>query len=158
MIKTATTVKNPMLNEIMRLISGHQASEHNLLQIILDEVRTLRDEMRLLIPEESLEEYAHPEEIRKALHNTLKEWKTGAITDTRKVFARLPVSIKKLYQRQENLFRADWRDARLHIKKLKGQALTFSFRITRRYRVLFILVDANTALFATIDHRKDAYR
>ena len=79
-------------------------------------------------------------------------------SDFRKVFARLSVSIQKLYQRQENLFRGNRRDSRLHVKKLKGQEMTFSFRITRRYRVLFILVNNDSALFATIDHRKDAYK
>ena len=54
----------------------------DLLQMILEEVRTLRDEVRFIIPEEGLEGYAHPARIKKALKNTLQEWKTGAITDT----------------------------------------------------------------------------
>ncbi len=54
----------------------------DLLQIILEEVRTLRDEVRLIMPEETLEEYAHPARIKKALNTTLQGCKTGASTDT----------------------------------------------------------------------------
>ncbi len=41
---------------------------------------------------------------------------------------------------------------------MKVHPLTFSFRITRRYRVLFAFVEPGTALFATIGHRRDVYR
>ncbi len=74
-----------------------------------------------------------------------------------KKFQKLPSEIQKIYQRQEQLFRQNWRDSRLHIKKLDGHPLPFSFRITRRYRVLFTFVGAETVLFATIGHRKDTY-
>lgn len=74
-----------------------------------------------------------------------------------KQFQKLPHEIKKLYRLQESLFRKNWRDPRLHIKKLTDHPFPFSFRITRRYRVLFTFVETETALFATIGHRKDSY-
>lgn len=76
----------------------------------------------------------------------------------RKQFRRLPKDAQELYRKQERVFRANWRDPRLHTKKLTGHPLSFSFRATRRYRVLFSYINDNTVLFATIGHRKDAYR
>ena len=71
---------------------------------------------------------------------------------------KLPIEIQELYRKQELIFRRDWRNPRLHVKKLKDQPFPFSFRITRRYRVLFTFVYIDIALFMTIGHRKDAYR
>ena len=51
----------------------------------------------------------------------------------RKKFRKLPINIQNLYYKQETIFKEDWRDARLHAKKLKGEHMT-------------------------IDHRKDIYR
>lgn len=76
----------------------------------------------------------------------------------RKQFHRLPADIQEAYQSQEKLFVGNWRDSRLHIKKLIGQPVYFSFRVTRRYRVIFMFIEQDTALFATVVHRKDAYR
>lgn len=76
----------------------------------------------------------------------------------RKRFKKLPKAAQTLYRRQENIFRADWRDPRLHTKKLAGHPLSFSFRVTRQYRVLFSFVDEQTVLLATIGDRKDVYR
>ncbi len=73
-------------------------------------------------------------------------------------FRDLPSGIQRLYKQQEARFRQNWRDKRLQVKKLKDHPFPFSFRITRRYRVLFVFVDANTALFATVGHRREAYR
>jgi len=75
-----------------------------------------------------------------------------------KQFKKLPADIQQKFHHQEIIFRSNWRDPRLHIKKLKGESATFSFRITRLYRVLFIFVESETALLATIGHRKDVYR
>lgn len=74
-----------------------------------------------------------------------------------KQLQNLPTDIQRLYRKQEAIFRLNWRDSRLHVKKLRGEPLTFSFRVTRAYRVLFVLVESETVLFATIGHRKDAY-
>ena len=76
----------------------------------------------------------------------------------RKGFRRLPSAIQRLYQKQEMIFKKDWKDARLHSKKLIDHPFPFSFRITRNYRVLFSFVDQDTTLFGTIGHRRDAYR
>jgi len=76
----------------------------------------------------------------------------------RKQFHKLPSPIQKQFKIQEKRFKTDWRDSRLHCKKLKGSSTAFSFRVTRSWRVLFAFVDAETTLFATIGHRKDVYR
>ena len=73
-------------------------------------------------------------------------------------FKKLPKPIQRIYLRQENIFRNNWRDSRLHVKKLIENTITFSFRITRNYRVIFVFSDTDTALFLTIGHRKDVYR
>ncbi len=73
-----------------------------------------------------------------------------------KEFKKLPVSVQRLYRKQEDIFKVNWRDPRLKVKKLKDHPLPFSFRITRSYRVLFVFVDSDVALFATIG-RKDVY-
>ncbi len=75
----------------------------------------------------------------------------------RKEFSLLPIEIQELCKRQESIFRIDWRDSRLHAKKLKEHPIGHSFRITRRYRVLFIFVEEDVALFSSIGHRKDVY-
>lgn len=75
-----------------------------------------------------------------------------------KNFSKLPKAIQHLFRKQDALFKKNWRDPRLHTKKLEGHRLLFSFRITRNYRVLFNFVSEDTALFATIGNRKDIYR
>lgn len=57
--------------------------------------------------------------------------------DFERSFAKLPLKIQRLYVIQEQHFKNNWRDPRLHIKKVRGLSRAFSFRITRRYRVLF---------------------
>lgn len=79
-------------------------------------------------------------------------------SDFEKSFAKLPADTKRLYFHQENLFLKNWRDPRLHVKKVKDLGHAFSFRITRRYRVLFYFQNPNRAIFFDVDHRKDVYR
>lgn len=76
----------------------------------------------------------------------------------RKQFKKLPAEIQRLCRIQEERFRRNWRDPRLHVEKLADHPLPYSFRITRRYRVLFTFVETETALFATIGHRREVYR
>ena len=76
----------------------------------------------------------------------------------RKCFLKLPKEIQSLFRKQEKIFRKYWRDPRLHVKKLSGHPLLFSFRVTRNYRVLFHFISENTVLFATIGNRKNIYR
>jgi mRNA-degrading endonuclease RelE of RelBE toxin-antitoxin system len=85
----------------------------------------------------------------------MKIVKTDDFTHT---FDKLPKEIKRLYQTQEERFKENWRDPRLHIKKVKSLKYAFSFRITRNYRVLFYFQDGETAVFFEADHRKETYR
>jgi mRNA-degrading endonuclease RelE of RelBE toxin-antitoxin system len=78
--------------------------------------------------------------------------------DFSKSYSRLPQDIKHLYSAQKKRFVMNWRDPRLHIKKIKTLTYAFSFRITRRYRVFFYFQTPQTAIFFDVDHRKDIYR
>jgi len=69
----------------------------------------------------------------------------------------LPARVKRIFQKQEKIFSENWKDPRLHIKKLRGYDNTFSFRITRQYRVLFSLTEDDLAFFVSAGHRKDVY-
>ena len=71
---------------------------------------------------------------------------------------KLPKEIQRLYAIQERRFRENWRDSRLHIKEVRSLPLALSFRITRRYRVLFYFRDSSAAVFFEVDHRKDVYK
>lgn len=71
-------------------------------------------------------------------------------------FEKLPSEIRKLYYRQEKIFKTNWLDPRLHIKRVKELKGAYSFRITRRYRVLFCFRNEE-AIFFSIGHRKDIY-
>lgn len=71
---------------------------------------------------------------------------------------QLPKEIQRLYFLQENRFCENWRDSRLHIKKVASLPFVFSFRITRRYRGFFYFKNQETAVFFEIDLRKDIYR
>ena len=70
---------------------------------------------------------------------------------------KLSSQIKKLFQKQEAIFKENWLDPRLHIKRIKELPGVYSFRITRRYRVLFYFRD-DEAIFFSIGHRKDIYQ
>ena len=77
--------------------------------------------------------------------------------DFERSFLKLPGEIQRLYTIQEQRFKQNWHDPRLHIKKVRGLPLALSFRITRRYRALFFFQTTDTAVFFDIDHRKDVY-
>jgi len=69
---------------------------------------------------------------------------------------KLPSSIQKIYQKQKNIFQANWLDTRLHTKRIKELSGVYSFRITRRYRVLFYFRKED-CIFFKIGHRKSIY-
>ncbi|MEK9134741.1 MAG: type II toxin-antitoxin system RelE/ParE family toxin [Patescibacteria group bacterium] len=69
----------------------------------------------------------------------------------------LPKEIKKLFKKQEKIFIVNWFDARLHTKRIKELPGSFSFRITRRYRVFFYFREGET-IFFKIGHRKEVYK
>lgn len=78
--------------------------------------------------------------------------------DFEKTFRQLPKDIQEIYKVQELRFIKNWRDPRLHVKKVNTLPYALSFRITRRYRVFFYFQNSETAIFFDVDHRKDAYR
>ena len=78
--------------------------------------------------------------------------------DFDRAFKKLPKNTQRLYSIQRNRFQENWRDSRLHIKKVESLPLALSFRITRHYRVLFYFQNDKTVIFFDIDHRKDIYR
>ena len=73
-----------------------------------------------------------------------------------KEFEKLPLEIKKIYQKQERIFKESWLDPRLHTKRVKELPGVYSFRITRRYRVLFYF-RGKEVIFFSIGHRKEIY-
>jgi len=75
-----------------------------------------------------------------------------------KMFKRLPADIQELFYIQEKILKVNWRDVRLHIKKLKVKSITFSFRITRSYRAFFYFRSFNSITIYAIGHRKDIHR
>jgi mRNA-degrading endonuclease RelE of RelBE toxin-antitoxin system len=72
-------------------------------------------------------------------------------------FKKLPSEIKRIYLKNEEIFQKNWLDPRLHTKRIKELKGVYSFRITRRYRVLFYFRDGE-AIFFSIGHRKDVYK
>jgi mRNA-degrading endonuclease RelE of RelBE toxin-antitoxin system len=70
----------------------------------------------------------------------------------------LPKRTKDFCIAQEKRFKENFRDSRLHMKKLQGLDSVFSFRINREYRVLFYFSAENIAVFFAVGHRKDIYR
>ena len=71
---------------------------------------------------------------------------------------RVPKNIQELFFRQGEILKEDWRDQRLHLKKLNAKPVTFSFRITRSYRVFFYFRKFDEITLYAIGHRKDIYR
>ncbi len=78
--------------------------------------------------------------------------------DFDRAFKKLPKEIQILYTTQVKRFKENWRDSRLHVKKVRSLPFAFSFRITRRYRVFFYFQNTETAILFDIDHRRDIYR
>lgn len=70
---------------------------------------------------------------------------------------KLPEPVQAIYQEQEERLLDNPKDSRLHLKKLRDMDDTYSFRITRSYRALFIW-DNNTAWLFAVGDRKDIYR
>lgn len=69
-------------------------------------------------------------------------------------YRKLPEDIKMKAESVEAIFRKNPFDARLRTHKLKGDLKDFhAFSITRSYRIIFDMSDANTARFYDIgDH------
>ncbi|MBI5135514.1 hypothetical protein HZA86_04770 [Candidatus Uhrbacteria bacterium] len=74
-------------------------------------------------------------------------------------FRRLLIDIQRLAIEQERIFRLNPIDSRLHAKPLRGRLKgLWSFRVTRRYRVLYAWKAKNSALFYEIEHRRFVYQ
>ncbi|MBI2346530.1 MAG: type II toxin-antitoxin system mRNA interferase toxin, RelE/StbE family [Deltaproteobacteria bacterium] len=70
----------------------------------------------------------------------------------------LPKETQRLAARQEEIFRKDPNDTRLHTKALKGRLKGFySFRVTRNYRALYAWKETDVALFYEIGDRQYIY-
>jgi len=74
------------------------------------------------------------------------------------MLGRLTADVRRLFFIQEEILKQDWRDPRLHVKKLTGRLPLFSFRVTRSYRVLFYFRAYDEIALFAIGGRKDIYR
>ena len=70
----------------------------------------------------------------------------------------MPRGIQKLFLKQQDILRINWRDSRLHLKQMKGKPISFSFRMTRSYRAFFYFRTADEITLYAIGHRKDIQR
>ena len=75
-----------------------------------------------------------------------------------KSLGKLTANIRRLFFVQEERLTADWRDSRLHLKKLNLPEAIYSFRVTRSYRALFYFSETGEIVLFDIDDRKDIYR
>lgn len=57
------------VNNITKIKNGEKV-----LQAILEELRLLRKEVMLLLPQEELEKYAHPERIKNSYQKAIKKY------------------------------------------------------------------------------------
>ncbi|HEC30592.1 MAG TPA: hypothetical protein ENI66_01085 [Candidatus Yonathbacteria bacterium] len=73
-------------------------------------------------------------------------------------FKKLPISAKKKTDSLVGLLGIDYRDSRLHTKKLHGDNDLYSFRVGRDYRVIFYFLSGNRIYLLDIQHRKDIYK
>ncbi|TSC68137.1 MAG: hypothetical protein G01um101472_144 [Parcubacteria group bacterium Gr01-1014_72] len=76
----------------------------------------------------------------------------------RNSFEKLPASLRRQAVFLIGILAVDYRDPRLHTKKLHGNRVEYSFRLHRDYRCVFCFEDGETVLLLTIAHRKDIYR
>jgi len=85
-------------------------------------------------------------------------YKIEATTLFKKSFEKLPSRTQDKCKKLLSLLSIDYRDPRLHVKKLKGKRIEYSFRITRDYRCTFYFEPIKIIVLLDIDHRKDIYR
>jgi len=75
-----------------------------------------------------------------------------------KHFRGLPKSVQLRADELVSLLCVDFRDSRLHTKKLVLDEDLYSFRIGRDYRVLFVFETGDTIKLLDVKHRKDIYK
>ena len=69
-------------------------------------------------------------------------------------YKKLPLKIKKIAERKEQIFRKNPFDPRLKTHKLKGNLKGFlSFSINQKYRIIFEVINSDTIWFYSVgDH------
>ena len=66
-------------------------------------------------------------------------------------YRKLPLRIKKIAEKKEQIFRKDPFDSKLKTHKLKGNLKGFfSFSINQKYRIIFEVVDSHTVWFHSV--------
>ena len=75
-----------------------------------------------------------------------------------KHFRVLPKSVQIKGDELVSLLSVDFRDSRLHTKKLVLDEDIYSFRIGRDYRVLFVFEAGDNIKLLNVQHRKDIYK
>lgn len=75
-----------------------------------------------------------------------------------KHFRVLPRSVKIKGDELVSFLAVDFRDSRLHTKKLVLDDDIYSFRIGRDYRVLFVFESGECIKLLDVQHRKDIYK
>ncbi len=66
-------------------------------------------------------------------------------------YRKLPLRIKKIAERKEQIFRKDPFDPQLKTHKLKGSLKSFlSFSIDRKYRIIFEFINRSTVWFHSV--------
>jgi len=73
-------------------------------------------------------------------------------------FEKLPRSVQGRTHALIELLAIDYRDSRLHTKKLRGDRPEYSFRVGRDYRCMFSFENGTTILLIDVAYRKDIYR
>jgi addiction module RelE/StbE family toxin len=76
-----------------------------------------------------------------------------------KRYQQLPKNIKRKAEKQEKIFRNNPFHPSLHTEKLmpKGKGI-WSFRIGKRYRIIFRFLDKNRVVFLTVGSHDWVYR
>jgi len=66
-------------------------------------------------------------------------------------YKKLPLKIKKIAEKKEQIFRKNPFDPRLKTHKLRGSLRGFfSFSINQKYRVIFEMINPNTVWFHSV--------
>ena len=73
-------------------------------------------------------------------------------------FKKLPHSVQIKTDEHVALLMIDFRDSRLHTKKLQNLVDLYSFRIGRDYRCIFTFEYGDTIKLIDVQHRKDIYK
>ncbi len=76
----------------------------------------------------------------------------------KKSFGKLPHGIQDEITLLAGILAIDYRDQRLHVKKLHSNRIEYSFRIRRDYRCIFCFENGSTILLLDVAHRKDIYK